>query len=350
MMQVFPARARWLVLLSLLPLCCCGGNSGPVDGKAALAHVERLVGFGPRPAGSAELGKATDYLVAELQKLGLQPQRQEFTPDGEQIGLRNVWVQIDGEDPQHGPILCLGAHYDTKLADGKDGRPPIRFVGAIDGGGAPAVLLELAQVLVKQRQPKVNVWLLFLDGEESIAWEWNDKRALLGSRYFVATMNQDKARFPAGLKARLQAFVLLDLIGDKNIKIDRDGNSNPALQKIFEQAAQAIGESARMYRHPTSQEIAQATQRGSNWGTIDDHMSFANFGIPSVLLIDFALRIPPSLQKVPRGQQPETDPAYAQWWHTAADDLDKMSAAALAFTGYLVVQALPELEAFCRKK
>ena len=61
------------------------------------------------------------------------------------------------------------------------------------------------------------------------------------------------------------------------------------------------------------------------------------FGVPSVLLIDFSKRIPPHLQHLQPGQEPDVDPRYAQWWHTPDDTLDKMSPDALAFAGNLVV-------------
>ena len=61
--------------------------------------------------------------------------------------------------------------------------------------------------------------------------------------------------------------------------------------------------------------------------------------MPSVLLIDFERRIPGRPQV-----NPTTD--YQQWWHTSEDNLDAMDPDALAFTGNLLLQALPELEAF----
>ena len=73
------------------------------------------------------------------------------------------------------------------------------------------------------------------------------------------------------------------------------------------------------------------------------------YGIPSVLLIDFSQRIPP--QDLKPGQTPQPkDPRYEQWWHTPDDDLEAMDSDSLAFAGNLVMQALPQLEAFVTKK
>jgi Zn-dependent M28 family amino/carboxypeptidase len=337
--------SRWSLLFApLLALPSCGGPSGPVDAGKAYAHLEKLVGFGPRPFGSDALAKTADYIEGELKKLGLSPKRHELAHEKEKKTIRNLYVPIDGPDPQNGPILIVGAHYDTKLAEGltgKDAAHNHRFVGAIDGGGGPAVLIELARVLQQpQHKPKVNVWLYWIDAEESLDWTWNDERALLGSKAFCRMLADQK------ILPRCKAFVLLDLIGSRNWKFDRDGNSDLRLQEVFLQAAKAIGEEGRMYQYPTRGEIEQiqrqARQRGQpeKWGITDDHITFHNFNVPSVLLIDFHLR-------QPEGAQLE---GYERWWHTADDDLAATDARALAFAGNLVVAALPGLETFCTRK
>ncbi len=324
-----------LPILALLPACGGGVSSeGPVDGDKAMAHVRHLAEtIGPRPFGSEGLAKAADYLTSQLQGLGLQPKRHEVVDAASGKLIRNVYCQIDGQDPEKGPILMLGAHYDTKLTEGhaEDGHN-FRFVGAIDGGGAPAVLLELARCL-KARQPQLqpNVWLYWIDAEESIDFHWNHERALIGSKAFCRHLAAEK------ILPRVKAFVLLDLIGDKNIKIDRDGKSNEQLQQIFEKTAQAMGVQDRVYKYRSS--------------TTDDHEVFRDFGVPSVLLIDFHLRIPGHLilETQPNAQVPDAQ-GYQQWWHTPEDTVDKMSPDSLAFAGNLVYAALPDLEAFVLRR
>lgn len=344
-LRIGGARAATCASLSLLAiaLAACGGSSGPVSGSAAMKHVEAMVAFGPRPFGSDALAKTADYIDAELKKAGLQCRRHELLHEKEKKTIRNLYVQIDGDDPANGPILVVGAHYDTKLAEGHtgaDAQHNTRFVGAIDGGGAPAVLLELARVLkARTPKPKCNVWLYWIDAEESLAWEWADQRALLGSKAFCKMLSETKQL------SRVKAFVLLDLIGSKDFKIDLDGNSHSGLQDLFKRAGDAMGESDRMYHFPPPAWIEaakrQAREQGKepNWGITDDHMTFRNFGVPAVLLIDFDRRRP---------GQPQTHPTtdFHQWWHTAEDDLPAMDPDALAFAGNLIVQALPELESF----
>jgi Zn-dependent M28 family amino/carboxypeptidase len=326
-----PLRLALAAAAALLT-AACGGSSGPVDGGKAYGHLQAFVGFGPRPFGSDALGRTADYIGGELQKLGVAMKRHEVVHDKEKKTIRNLYAQIDGEDPQNGPILLIGAHYDTKLAEGHtDAKCNFPFVGAIDGGGGPAVLIEVARALKARPQPpKCNVWLYWIDAEESIDWTWNDERALLGSKAFCAMLSKEK------LLSRVKAFVLIDLVGSKDWKVDRDGNSDTKLLDVFGAAAKAMGEDKRMYEFPSPADIQAYRSRGINWGTKDDHEVFKNYGVPSVLLIDFARRMP---------AEPK-DPRFEQWWHTADDDLGAVDADALAFTGNLLLKALPDLEAF----
>ncbi|MBL8753308.1 MAG: M28 family peptidase [Planctomycetes bacterium] len=348
-MPSFVSRRTTLGLFATLAIAAtctqCSGPSGPIDGDKAMAHVKAQVAFGPRPFGSDALAKTTDYLEGELKKLGLSPQRHEVMHDKEKKTIRNLYVQIDGEDPKAGPILMLGAHYDTKLAEGHtgaDAQHNFRFVGAIDGGGGPAVLLELARALKDRTpKPKCNVWLYWIDAEESIDWVWapNSQRALLGSKAFCKKLSEDKTL------SRVKAFVLLDLVGSKDFKVDKDGRSETRLMTIVEKAAAAMGATDRVYQFPTPLEIenlkrhARENNRPEAWGITDDHNVFTDYGVPSVLLIDFERRIPGTPQALPK-----TD--FHQWWHTAEDDLPAMDPDALAFYGNLVMQAFPDLEAF----
>ena len=111
-----------------------------------MEHVRRMAELGPRPAGSAELILAGNYIVGEIRKLGLQPHEDVWTE--EEITFRNIWTEVPGSDPERGPILAFGAHYDTKRTQGHPlPGQNFRFVGAIDGAGAPGLLLELARLL-----------------------------------------------------------------------------------------------------------------------------------------------------------------------------------------------------------
>ncbi|MEQ1630986.1 MAG: M28 family peptidase [Planctomycetota bacterium] len=324
-------------LSSLFALAACSGgvtSTGPIDGDAAMKHVRHLCEtIGARPFGSEKLAAATDYLSSEIVKLGLEPKRHEIVDEPSGKTIRNLYCQIDGADPKDGPILMIAAHYDTKNTTGfPEPHYNFPFVGAIDGGGAPAVLLELARC-IKAREPKSvpNVWLYWIDAEESIDFQWNHERALIGSKAFGRWLVREK------VMPRVKTFVLIDLIGDKDIKIDEDGKSNPQLQQIFKETAAAMDISDRVYKYKSA--------------ATDDHEVFRDFGVPAVLLIDFTHRIGQQrfAEMNPNAKMPDPE-GYAQWWHTAEDTVDKMSPESLAFAGNLVFAALPELEKFVLKR
>ena len=92
----------------------------------------RQVRLGPRPAGSPASRKLAAQLKAELPN-----GRFQAVPGG----LRNVVGFVPGRDPSR--TVVVGAHYDTKDLPG--------FVGANDGAGGTALVVELART-VKPRE------------------------------------------------------------------------------------------------------------------------------------------------------------------------------------------------------
>src|SRR5207248_1613819 len=114
--------------------------------------------------------------------------------------------------------LVFSGHYDTKLFR------EFRFVGASDGASSAAFLIELARVLRARKNP-LTIEIVFLDGEEAVCKGWEDcgrpgsPDNTYGSRHYVAAAKQ------SGSLAALKANVLVDMIGDRNLRIKRDGYS-----------------------------------------------------------------------------------------------------------------------------
>ena len=266
----------------------------PFDSRRAWTDLENQVAFGPRPSGSAALQKTREYIVSELKKAGIQSRQQAFiarTPLGE-VSMANVIATIPGRRAER---IALASHFDTKLF--RD----IRFVGASDGASSTAALLELGRVL-KARQNEFTIELLFFDGEEAVV-DWNrGEDNTYGSRHYVRAAQQD------GSLRGLQALILLDMIGDKDLIIRRDSNSTPWLVDAVWSAAARLGHRATFSNELTSID--------------DDHMPFVRAGIPVVDIIDLDY------------------PA----WHTAQDTIENVSARSLQIVGDVVLAALPDIE------
>ena len=80
--------------LQIAAICCLISllepNSSPaaqtkiwegLSGEKALAHVQRLVDFGPRPSGSEAIENSRRYIEDQLRRSGWQVTRQAFTDD-----------------------------------------------------------------------------------------------------------------------------------------------------------------------------------------------------------------------------------------------------------------------------
>ena len=310
MAQRLPARvvalaaAACLVLLSGVrpaaqnrPMEPTSGGRPAFDSARAWEHLRQQVAFGPRPAGSAALDRTRRYILEQLKAAGIAAQPQVFiarTPLGE-MTMGNIVATIRGRQRER---IIIGSHFDTKRAE-------FRFVGANDGASSTAVLLELGRVLASGPQPALTIELLFLDGEEAVNWDWGVTGAdnTYGSRHYV------EAARKAGTLEGIKAFVLLDMVGDRNLVLRRDARSTRWLTDIIWSTGARLGHGAVFSNEYTEVE--------------DDHVSFLRAGVAAVDVIDLD---------------------YPQW-HTAQDDLDHVSARSLQVVGDVILAALPAIAA-----
>jgi len=298
--------------LALLPACgsgsAMGAPGGAFDEARAWKHLEHLVGLGPRPPGSEALETTRGYIEQELAKAGLKPVRDAFDvkppvaagapAPAHSIAMANVYADLVSKDPKAETVI-LCTHFDTKISADT-------FVGANDGGSGTAVLLELARVLAAAGPRDLTYRFLFLDGEEAMRWDWAGDDNTYGSRHHAAELKK------SGKAASVRCCILLDMVGDKDLRFLDEVYSNRRLAAIVAEAADAEG----LGKHV----------RGRRTEARDDHLSFMAVGIPSLDLIDF-----------------DYGPDNA-WWHTKEDTLDKCSAKSLGITGRIVIASLPEIE------
>jgi hypothetical protein len=294
----------WLFFV-LRGCCAClnAAQSAPpkFNGQRAFEDIRQLVAIGPRVAGTPGAEAARGYIRKQLQAIGVAVEEQPFeavTPNGRtrMVNLRATFPAADSSgSPQR---LVIGGHYDTKLF--RD----FTFVGANDGGSSAAFLIELARAL-KTRSNRVPIEVLFLDGEEAVG-EWQGDNHTYGSRYYVAAARRN------GTLASIRAFILVDMIGDRNLVLKRDANSTPALTDAIWSAA------SRLNRREFVPDVTQIE---------DDHLEFLAAGVPSVDIIDL-----------------EYPDQSSRFWHTEGDTLDHVAAASLQAVGDVLLAALPALE------
>jgi glutaminyl-peptide cyclotransferase len=264
------------------------------SGNKALAHVERLVDLGPRPAGSDAIDKSRDYIERELRLFGWQVTRQAFisdTPRGK-VRFVNLIARFRAQGSTV-PSFLLCSHYDTKTFD------TIRFVGANDGGSSTGLLLELARGLGLHPNLAAKVELVFFDGEEAYE-NFSETDGLYGSRYFARQLAD------AGTGKQFRGGILFDMVGDRSLDVTLPTDSPVEMARHIFASADAL--KFRGYFSYFDREMT------------DDHTPLNAIGIPTVDMIDFDF----------------------PWWHTADDTIDKLSAQSLQIVGSVAVYYLSE--------
>jgi len=264
------------------------------DSGRAWEHLRQLVAIGPRPSGSPAIEQTRKYIKEQLTAAGLTATEQAWEAQTplDSVRMVNLLATIPGARKDR---IVVAGHYDTKLYR------QFRFVGASDGGSSAAFLLELARVLKTRKHP-LTIELLFLDGEEARLPDWHGTDNTYGSRHYVDLAKRD------GSLTTLKALVLIDMIGDRDLRMRRDTNSTPWLTDLVWREAKR--------QNLDDHFIADSTK------IEDDHLPFLAAGVPAVDIIDLDYEA----------------------WHTAADTLDAVSARSLQVVGDVVVAALPEIE------
>jgi hypothetical protein len=243
----------------------------------AFADLRYQVELGPRPAGSETSRELAGWLVERLPNGRLQR-----VPGG----LQNVV----GSLPGRGKPILVAAHYDTK--DIPD------FVGANDGAGGTAAVLEIARALQKARRPAgaPPIRFVLFDGEESPD----------DSQDFYATGLRGSKYYARRHAKQLRAMILLDFVAEKGgMRIPREDSSHIGLWDRLRAAARKVGASS-------------AFPDETSGAVLDDHTPFLRRGVPAIDLIDFTF----------------------DCWHQTCDDMSAVSARALDLAGEAVVRML----------
>lgn len=264
------------------------------DGAHAFqTYLVAQMSLGPRPAGSKEDRATGDYIMAQLKESKWGMAAQEFVYRN--VPVRNV---IGKAAEGRGPVIILGAHYDTRKRADQDKQHPEQPVpGANDGASGVAVLLELARTLDASKLHN-EVWLAFFDAEDdgelpgcivwpdhcdsNAQWPWS-----VGASYVADHLDKNP-----------EAVIVVDMIGDKDQNIYYEQNSDKQIQEQLWGIAARLGYSAQF--------VPQY-----KWSMSDDHSPFLEKGIRAVDLIDF-------------------DYPY---WHTVEDTADKCSPESLERVG-----------------
>ena len=268
------------------------------NGEKAYEYAREFAAIGPRwPTSQGHL-KAEQFLRSHFAHDQLE--EDAFTADTPigPVAMRNFIVRYPGTKDG---VIVLASHYETNY--------PLRninFVGANDGAATTGLLMAIGDQLREQtaRGKKLDgcsVWLVFFDGEEAIK-SWTASDSTYGSRHLAAKWGRD------GTLGRIRAFMLADMIGDKDLDIQRESRSTDWLVSLVRQAARKFGYERYFFQQDEPVE--------------DDHMAFVQRGVPSIDIID--------LDYGPNNS----------YHHTAQDTMDKVSARSLTIDGDVFMETI----------
>ncbi|HMD22180.1 MAG TPA: M28 family peptidase [Alloacidobacterium sp.] len=283
----------FLLSFALATITHAAPTSDTFNGARALEYTRQFVSIGPRWVGSPGHAKAEAFLKKQFAKDNLEVDTFTMnTPAGPEE-MHNFIVRFPGKKDG---VIVLASHYETNY--------PLRninFVGANDGGSSTGLLIEMANHLRGRTLDGYSVWLVFFDGEEAFK-EWSDSDSTYGSRHLAAKWQND------GTLKGIKAFIILDMIGDKDLDIQRDSNSTQWLLDLVKRAAAKNGDQSYFFQEQTTDS--------------DDHLPFVRRGVPSADIIDLNY-----------GYQ-------NAYWHTAQDTMDKISAKSFTIVGNTMLETI----------
>ena len=304
---------RILLLVLAAITAACRDTPAPTrafDAEAAFAAAERQVAFGPRIPGTeghaAMAGWLDSVLRARADSVVLQ-RWTHVTQRGDTLQLVNLFASFN---PSATERLLFLAHWDTRpRSDGPAAAPTDSATpvpGANDGASGVAVLLGVANAL-QTTPPTIGVDLLFVDGEDYGDFFTEGRPdVLIGSRYYAANQLA-----PAPLYA-----VLFDMVGDRDLRISREGNSVIGAPEVVDLVWKVAAEAGH----------ASVFVPYEGTTVTDDHIELQQVGIRAIDVIDFSY-----------------GPGNA-WWHSPEDTMDKISAESLGIVGDVALRLVQAAE------
>ena len=286
MKTAYPLTLAFLLFLS------CGKSGKSFDGERSYQYLVEQCDFGPRNPGSRGALEALAYFESFFSERAdmvvLQPFEFTDTILDTTYNCTNIIAKFD---PGHMPRLILCAHWDTRPFADHEPDSTLRdkpILGANDGASGCAVLMELANLIPELDTP-YGIDLVLFDCED-YGSAGNLDYFCIGSKYFVENIPTDRYAFG----------VLLDLIGDADLRIYRENYSHDHARRVVDEV---WGKANEVGAYSFVDSIKHAVY--------DDHIPFLEKGIPVIDVIDF-------------------DYPY---WHTVEDTADKASPDSLERVG-----------------
>jgi len=266
----------FISLFFLNAVLSCTKKPSEFNSNNALHTINKQIELGPRIPGSESSKDFSKIVHRELANTKWKIENQEFNYRG--TNLTNIIIK----NPSDHISFIIGTHYDTRRFSDREKSVEKRSIpvpGANDGASGTAILIELAKSLEPDQYPGLGFVLFDAEDQGEInGWDWS-----VGSAFFVDN-----------LKNIPEQVIIIDMVGDKDLQIYMEQNSDPWINHSLWKIADELGYSDTFINE-------------YGYSMMDDHSPFLLSQIPAALLIDF-------------------DYPY---WHTNEDTVDKVSANSL---------------------
>ena len=291
-------RLKYLLCLGLavaVASCDRQPEAGKFDGEAALRYAKAQVDFGPRVPGTPAAQRAGDWIIEQMRARAdtvIVQSWTHVTQDGKQLPMRNIIARYK---PSATDRVLYVTHWDSRPVSDQEENLGLRQMpvpGANDGASGVGLFVALGDAL-KKTPPTSGVDLLFVDGED---WgEFDDKLAdvLIGATYF--------SRNPPDSGYRPIFGVLWDMIGDKDLRLLKEGYSVQGAPEVVERVWKTAAELGH-------DDVFVNEEMG---GITDDHVPLLRAGLRVIDVIDIEY------------------PHH----HRTTDTIDKISARSLSIVG-----------------
>ena len=283
------------------------------NGTRAYSDIEWQISLGPRLPGSTASSNFRTNLSNMLQDIGFEVHLNEH--QHQNYNFTNVQARYSPINASSTlPRVVLSAHYDSRNIADRDENVSYHsqpIDGANDGGSGTAVLMEIARLIPMLNLP-YTIEILWTDAEDQ------DANFTLGAKAWAENLTSEEIE-------SIDSFILLDMVGDRDLKLQKISPGNDSLYHQISTIAHKLG-----YATPSTcqSDFPFGILDYSNTSFVfDDHVHPHQLGIPSIDIMDPVY-----------GN--ETNNGFGTLWHTMNDTIDNVSPESLLAVGRIVEYGL----------
>ena len=284
------------------------------NGTRAFSDIEWQLSLGPRLPESNASSTFRENLSNMLHEIGFEVHLNEH--QHQNYNFTNVQARYSPTTNASStlPRVVVSAHYDSRNIADRDGNVSYHsqpIDGANDGGSGTAVLMELARIIPMLDLP-YTIELLWTDAEDQ------DDNFTLGAKAWAENLSQEEIE-------SIDSFILLDMVGDRDLKLQKIMPGNDSLYNQISSIANKLGYTENSTCQ-TDFPLGVLDYTNTSF-VFDDHVHPHQLGIPSIDIMDPVY-----------GN--ETNNGFGTFWHTMNDTIDNVSPESLLAVGRIVEYGL----------